>query len=135
MMRRKWQIGPAAVAALVAVTAGTDGRAAETCELQRTDRARTPSQRCIACHDGVVGPGVTFKMTAGNRPGMDHPVEIPYGPVAEANGDRYVPEAALPADVPLVDGKIACTSCHDGASRTPKHVIDPMKLCYACHRM
>jgi hypothetical protein len=38
-------------------------------------------------------------------------------------------------DVPLVDGKVACTSCHDGASPHPKRAVDPANLCAACHRM
>jgi hypothetical protein len=98
---------------------------AATCELARADRARTPSSRCLACHDG----------TSGQCLGLSHPVEVDYARAAMRDPGRYVPASALPADVPLVNGRVSCVSCHDGASTHPAHTVEPARLCLACHRM
>jgi len=112
------------------------GRWAEPCELSpATDRARTPSQRCLSCHDGSTGAGTFFEMGRGRPLGMSHPVEVDYGAIAGRKADRYVAPSLLPSDVPLVDGKVACTTCHDGASRLEKRTVDPARLCSSCHQM
>jgi len=72
------------------------------------------------------------------RPGTDrmsHPVSIDYDLAAGSHPGAYVPAAALPREIPLVNGRVECTTCHDGASATPKHVVDEMQLCTACHRL
>ena len=109
----------------------------ETCELARvSDRSKVSSLRCMACHDGSTGAGNEFVMgRVGRGQSMSHPVEVEYGPARMRDGEHYVPENSLPPDVPLVDGRVACTSCHDPASRLAKHVVDPVRLCYACHRL
>jgi len=115
---------------LAAVDARPEDRD-EVCELARVDRARTPSLRCVACHDGSSGMAVTIG-PAGAGHG-DHPVEVDYAAVAARQPGRYVPLTQLPEDVPLVDGKVTCTSCHDGASRHPGRVVRAGSLCQSCH--
>ena len=148
MPRRSWRLVLAAAAALGAEAArGEDARGAagtparsgyeETCELARvSDRGKASSFRCVACHDGTTGAGDVFVMGRDGRgQSMSHPVEVDYGRAQLRDDRHYVPERLIPADVPLVDGKVACTSCHDPASRLAKHVVDPVRLCYACHRL
>jgi predicted CXXCH cytochrome family protein len=144
-MKARWTIGLAA-AALAAASGASDGahgvRAARghaggdasTCELSRLDRARTPSTACMQCHDGSAGPGVPFQMSR-DRHGMSHAVGVDYAAAASEAPERYHPASALPPDVPLVDGRIECTTCHDGALTTPHQVVDRRRLCLACHRL
>jgi hypothetical protein len=120
-MAGRWMALAAALGAAAAARGG-DGA---PCELARADRARTSSASCLACHDGA----------AGRELGPSHPVEVDYGSAAAREPDRYVPAALLRADVPLVDGKVSCTSCHDGASPHAKRAVDPGRLCLACHQM
>jgi len=119
-----------AAATLAAVHGSADGG---TCELSRVDRASTQSSTCMACHDGSVGPTIgSFQMEPG---GMSHPVSMDYASVTANQADTYVAPTALPPGVLLVAGKVECTSCHDGSLTTVNHVVDPMQLCYACHRL
>lgn len=104
------------------------------CELEGADRATTSSQRCIACHDGTAGSPIAF----GVRPdgiGSSHPVEVDYGAAAARQPGRYHPAAMLPREIPLVNGRVACTSCHDGASPDPKRVVRATRLCQSCHAL
>ncbi|HEY6101295.1 MAG TPA: hypothetical protein VIW03_17795 [Anaeromyxobacter sp.] len=95
------------------------------CELGRADRARTPSSRCVACHDGSAGPGL----------GASHPVEVDYAGASSRQPGRYVPASMLSPEIPLADGKVTCLSCHDPASPHRKHAVAPDRICQACHRM
>lgn len=125
----------APVAAALLSAAGAAGQVLpdEVCELTRVDRAHTPSARCVACHDGSAGVAMATG-PAGDGHG-NHPVEVDYAASAARDPERYVPAAMVRPDVPLVDGKVACTSCHDGASPHPRRAVDPANLCAACHRM
>lgn len=65
---------------------------------------------CISCHDGSAGPS-------------EHKVSI-------------TPIVAQPSSLPLVDGMVNCTSCHD------PHALDATKLrlpseqlCFDCHNL
>ncbi len=120
---------PIALAALAgAAGAGGRGPPDEVCELARADRARMPSTRCVACHEEIlIGPA-----RAGHG---DHPVDVDYAAIAARDPEAFVPPALLRKDVPLVDGKVACTSCHDGASPHARRAVDPANLCSACHRL
>ena len=109
-------------------------RGAEVCELRGADRGRTPSVRCMGCHDGSAGPSVHYR-TVPDGSGMSHPVEVVYGAVHARRPDRYAPPESLPREVPLVGGKVACTSCHDGSAPGSKRVAQVRDLCLACHRM
>lgn len=94
----------------------------------------------MTCHDGSAGPSVPFKPRAvrfkirGDDRGISHPVEINYAAVAAAHPGQYQPAALLPPEVPLVGGRIECTTCHDGAARGPKRVVAVHDLCLSCHR-
>jgi predicted CXXCH cytochrome family protein len=112
---------------------GLAGGRGAICELSRMDRARTPSTACMQCHDGTAGPGVPAEMAGGG--GRSHPVGVDYADAAYRKPERYNPASSLPRDVPLVEGRIACTTCHDGALTTPQHVVQRPGLCLACHRL
>lgn len=146
-MSRWWAgLAPAGAAALLFGAAGFGaearaggdepgaGAGVEQCALPRVDRARTSSQACMACHDGTAGAGIAFEMRPGGN-GMSHPVEVDYAAAFARRPGEYVPPGAIRADVPLVDGKVSCTSCHDAASPHPKRAVDPVRLCHACHRL
>lgn len=105
------------------------------CELFTAARARTTPDRCLACHDGSAGRAVMYLGKATRDARLDHPVDVPYGE-ASARARNLAPLAQLPSDVVLVDGKISCTTCHDGASTRPGRVAaDLVTLCTSCHRM
>jgi len=106
-----------------------DGAPDGGCELSRADRAHTPARRCASCHDGTVADDAV-------TPGRNHPVGIDYAAARQRQPDQY--SAALPPEVPLVDGRIACTTCHDGASQARGRIASPRgvaSLCLACHRL
>ncbi len=88
----------------------------------------------MACHDGSAGAPIEFRMGP-DATGMSHPVEVDYAATVARQPDRYHPAAALPPELPLVNGKVACTTCHDGASPDPKRVVAVPRLCESCHRM
>jgi hypothetical protein len=104
------------------------------CELGRADRARTPSAQCLACHDGAAATGVGFAPRASNLPGLDHPVEVDYE-AARLRSPRLRPRAALPREIVLVNGRITCTTCHDGAAQTRAHTVPQEQLCTSCHEL
>jgi predicted CXXCH cytochrome family protein len=142
----RWGWG-AALAGAAAVLAGAGwegasppgalrGGSFETdCELRTADRAATPAAACLACHDGSVGTGVSFQMRAMNRPGFDHPVDVDYARAA-LRDRRLLPPALLPPDVVLVNGRVACTTCHDGGGTERGHTVRGREdLCRSCHQM
>ena len=135
-MTRRWGAALGAVAALVCVGAAAGAADRTACELRGADRARTGSQGCMACHDGTTGASVGFVSRAGGL-GVSHPVGVDYAAAAARQPGRYAPAADLPPDVPLVSGKVECTTCHDGASSAPDHVARTTvtSLCTACHRL
>lgn len=129
-----WAALAAGTAALLATSARELDPLATPCTLEAADRAHTPSHGCIACHDGTAGPLVSSSFRSGWRGhGGAHPVDVYYGDAWTEDARHFVPEPMIPSDVPLVDGRVACTSCHDGASPFPRHVVDPVRLCQACH--
>jgi predicted CXXCH cytochrome family protein len=131
-MRARW--GAALAAAALAASAGARAADGGTCELSRVNREATTTRGCLSCHDGSAGPGVGFKMGADDR-AMSHPVEVDYAAAAAAHPGQYQPAAALPPEVPLVGGKVQCTTCHDGASPDRKRVVAVRDLCVTCHRL
>lgn len=100
------------------------------CELERVDRASTPSRFCMSCHDGsVVAAG------GSRRPG-EHPVGLHY---ASAWARRpFALRGAPAAALVLVEGRVECTTCHDGLSRERFRTALPMArsgLCTSCHEL
>lgn len=130
-MRARW--GAAIAAASLAASAGARPGAA-TCELGRVDRAASLSMRCLTCHDGSAGPAVGFEAAAGGLV-ASHPVAIDYEAAAAAHPGQYRPIAALPPEVPLVGGRVECTTCHDARAPGPAHVAQVRDLCLACHQL
>lgn len=127
------KVGGAALAAAAAAVLGgaAPDVAREVCELPQADRATTRAARCMACHDGSAGAGVQFRMRAGSTPGFDHPVEVDYASAAARN--RGLRPAPGPGTV-LVDGRISCTTCHDGRSALRASLARPQpELCLSCH--
>lgn len=82
-------------------------------------RSMTPSSYCISCHDGSSMP---------IRVSDTHPLGVhPVG---------YGFRLKLSEAIVLVDGAVACTSCHDGKSKLP-HMLAMTQtgstLCLGCH--
>ena len=101
---------------------------ADICSLANAQRDQTASVSCLSCHDGSIGSNI------GVGHGY-HPVGTDY---ADAMYRR--PAAVLrispPPELVLVNGKVECTTCHDGGSREPSFTALPMNrsaLCFACH--
>ena len=111
------------------------GAAAGVCEMRLADRARADSRRCVACHDGSVARGV------GARPHDaqgDHPVDVDYGRAFARRPGALRSPGALPPSLPLVGGKVACTTCHDAGSSErgkPAVTMRGSALCFACHAL
>jgi hypothetical protein len=124
----------ALAAAALAASAGARATDGGACELSRVERGMASSRSCLACHDGSTGPAIAYQMSPDGR-GMSHPVEIDYQRAAAARPGQYQAITALPPEVPLVAGRIECTTCHDGASHDPKRVVAVRNLCTVCHRL
>jgi predicted CXXCH cytochrome family protein len=120
------------VIALLAVLAGLPAPTAALCELATADRSRTPSRSCLGCHDGSVASGRLARAHEGS--GV-HPVDVDYA-AAQVRRSGLRPRGALPPALVLVDGKVACVTCHD--PRSPEHgkpalPLRRSALCFACH--
>lgn len=117
-------------------------RETSVCALGRLDRAQSPSRTCLSCHDGTTGTGVSYTVArtgqAAPLSGMhaSHPIEVTYGAAQARRPRTLVPEALLPAALVLPEGKVACVTCHDGASSERHHTAVSMsrsRLCSSCH--
>ncbi len=104
---------------------------------------------CLGCHDGVTAPDVYSTKHAiqvagdlGNwrigTPGLrSHPIGVRY----PAPGGAYNPAATVEAaGLPLTDGTIQCTTCHDAhnTARIPGFLRisnDRSQMCLTCHRL
>lgn len=89
---------------------------------------------CIACHDGSIAKNVSV-CTVKCGFNDSHSVFKDYPPRGKEGS--YVPVNSLQEKgIQLVNGKVACISCHD-LKKTGKYrlVIDNEKsrLCFACH--
>jgi len=94
----------------------------------------------MACHDGGVGQVVGSLTSSGTgsaarAPAASHPVGVLYAAAAARQPGRLAPPSTLPQDVPLVAGRIECTTCHDGRSTNPYRVVRTAGLCTACHTL
>lgn len=97
---------------------------AQPCALAAVDRTTTPSSVCLACHDGSAGKAIGFDVHGA------HPLGRRYADAWLRGGFNPL----LPGDaVKLVNGEVACTSCHDGASSLRARVA-ARALCTGCHR-
>ncbi|HET7827167.1 MAG TPA: hypothetical protein VFK90_17655 [Anaeromyxobacter sp.] len=99
----------------------------DTCLLRWARRSTTPATKCLTCHDGSAARPIDHLSNG------SHPVGVSYD-AASVRVPLLRPRAALPAQVVLVDGEVACTSCHDWRSQTPHRVaLSVGELCTACH--
>ena len=103
------------------------------CTLGRVTRASATSATCLGCHDGTIA-----EATHASRPGsgeeLGHPIEVDF---ATSRLLREDPSLKLPDVLVLPAGKVACTTCHDGASTRPHRTSMSMEgsaLCLACHQ-
>jgi len=109
------------------------------------------STLCLSCHDGTIALGdmvgntqggndlgstyLTGRSNIGNNLFNDHPVGIVYDTGLQATDPDLVNPASV--DLPLVQGELQCTSCHDPHS----DIIPPFlrkttqygALCTTCH--
>jgi predicted CXXCH cytochrome family protein len=104
----------------------------DTCLLRWARRSTTPATRCLQCHDGSAAKPIDH-LGGGPSSRGSHPVGVAYA-VGLARIPHLRPQGSLPAEIVLVNGELACTSCHDGRSSAPHKVAMPVgRLCTACH--
>ncbi len=129
----------AALAVIPTVVAGVAPKhgstaAPGTCDMRTADRRAPDSSRCLGCHDGSVA--VAISPRASSTPG-EHPVGVDYEAARMRAREGTLRAAGeLPPALPLVNGKVACITCHSADSREPSHTTLPMagsRLCFACH--
>jgi predicted CXXCH cytochrome family protein len=124
---------------LVTASSGGHGRAVTAlgpCEMRSADRRATSSQRCLTCHDGTVAQDVLVPAGRAGALG-DHPIDVDYE-ASRGRGQLLRPVAELPPSLPLVNGKVACTTCHAPDSPEPGHTAVTMRrstMCFACHAL
>ena len=84
------------------------------CELRQPGSDALDSQRCLTCHG-----------TGGGAPeGCVHPVHVRYQQAKGYASGRLRSEAEVERrGVLLLDGRVECTSCHDGRSTWADHVV------------
>jgi predicted CXXCH cytochrome family protein len=109
------------------------------CEMKRPQGAHVRSTRCLACHDGTVAEtAIAAPAATHDGTGENHPVDVDYLAAWQREPTRYRDPAELPPALPLVDGKVACTTCHDPRSRIPGAPAMTMvgsAMCLACHTL
>ena len=97
-VRAALTMGCAATAVLVCRAQAESTR----CALFQSDSAAAPAASCLSCHANT-GPG-------------NHPVDIDYAAAARAGSSLRTPEEVVRRGVPLTDGQVRCTTCHDARS-------------------
>ena len=95
---------------------------------------RGGNRECLACHDGAMAKGIH-----GQQPGESgkdpHLKAGVYPPPGKEN--KFRPAAEVRQQGPrLVNGGIACSTCHNLKDPGPAHLImsnDGSRLCLTCH--
>jgi predicted CXXCH cytochrome family protein len=132
---RTWGAILAAVAVIAGAASGrTAAASAGACALDTADRERTDSLDCLGCHGNGKDANGRFLMRSG---GFGHVVDVEYEAIRARAGQRLAAASELPREVRLVNGRIACTTCHDGRGGH-EHKLATAKqtqLCLACHRL
>ena len=117
------------------------GRSTATLGLP-TQPADGDSRGCLSCHDGTIAPDVgamgKARDAASHGP---HPLGVVYrtNPIHAGTIDRHVsftPVAQLDARIRLVDGQVACASCHSPYASEAKELVMSNRrssLCLSCH--
>ncbi|MHB8876925.1 MAG: cytochrome c3 family protein [Myxococcaceae bacterium] len=101
------------------------------CGLSTADRTKASVESCTRCHDGSI-PGSLAGMAS------SHPVDLDYAAAQAQRPGALMPASGLPPEVTLVEGKLTCTTCHDGRSTLRYHLSAPVspkpsRLCLSCH--
>jgi predicted CXXCH cytochrome family protein len=113
------------------------------------------SKLCLSCHDGTIalgnvmsrGTSINLVGTSGVLPqgatnlgtdlSGDHPISFLYDAELAAKDGNLINPASLSPQVPLENGQVQCTSCHDAHddSRGNFLVMDNSRsqLCNSCH--
>ncbi len=99
---------------------------------------------CLSCHDGLLATGFTSPCV-GRRQVELSQLRPPASPesaghlFAFADSSAGAPSTIAPRDLPVVDHRVSCTTCHDPHSSQQEFMLrkDPEagELCLACHRL
>ncbi len=123
--------------------------------LQASPGQPTGSSRlCLACHDGTVALGalgnppngqvndltssfLTGRANLGTDLSDDHPISFPYDSALQSSDPNLVPPSTI--DLPLENGDLQCTSCHDAHERDIQPFLRKTTqdgaLCTTCHAL
>ncbi len=113
---------------------------------------------CLGCHNGSAATHITTRAAGTVAPvrgfqTLDHPVGMLYEQSVRKDPRSYRPGASLHPNIQLVDGKVACVSCHQLKKAMPDQAIERIasaqpqctasrelttgprdkELCLACH--
>lgn len=96
--------------------------------------ADSTSESCISCHDGSVANAASFcRVTCDFS--SSHSILKAYPPRGKAS--EYASAAEVQAKgIKLIQGKVACISCHDLRKPDPLHLVmtnAKSALCLSCH--
>lgn len=100
------------------------------------------SMECITCHDGTLASAVNYKVKTADQAGVksfdaiagSHPVGMDY--TRFGNSKQFVPYYRLPQNMVLMDGRVACITCHDMLSSNKAYLavdLNGSGLCFTCH--
>jgi predicted CXXCH cytochrome family protein len=100
------------------------------------------SMECITCHDGTLASSINYKVKTAGEEGVtgfntiagSHPVGMDY--TKYSNNKQFVPFYRLPRNMVLMDGKVACITCHDMLSTNKAYLtvdLNGSGLCFTCH--
>lgn len=95
---------------------------------------RGSSEECLACHDGLIAGNVPV-CTVDCSFNSAHPLSHRYPPRGKEGSFRPA-DSLKEAGIELVDGKVACISCHNLGNPGKGHLVMDnagSRLCAACH--
>lgn len=97
------------------------------------------SALCLTCHDGVLA-SMSKPMSIGPDLSNDHPVSITYDSHLAAKDKKLAHPNDLPDTLPLFNGKIECSTCHNvhapsGTKWLLRMSNSRSRMCLACHKM
>jgi len=100
------------------------------------------SYECLSCHDHNSAKGVGFQLWkhgASANPLGSHPLEITYPEEWSGNTRFALPSVIENSGLRLLDGKLACITCHDLRLQSHEHLLavslKGSQLCLVCHQI
>ncbi|MBA4366932.1 MAG: hypothetical protein C0403_04760 [Desulfobacterium sp.] len=109
---------------------------------RETDREQTLDEytlQCIECHDRQIDRSMR-SLGAGNwlhrAIDLNHPVGVSYQQAANHKSQDFHPQATLPSEIRLYNGKIGCGTCHNVYSKEKYMLAIGNRrsgLCLQCH--